>query len=240
MRLTRRFTLVGVLSVATLLVAGPAGAVSLERAAMAPESFADDCFDGPADEATALRPHVWDEAGQDGPAESPHGDRADLRAAWIGVDGEDGFTANIQTTDLSLHPINTRFNFTYSGPLGEHFVTAEATETLEWAYSFGHVDTSVTPNRLITDGDTTGSVDVDNATLTIDLPDEAVPPAPTPAPDGSSPEVTMPILGMESQLLLGTSVTGGLLLITDASDFTCDAILYEAVPPTETTESTEL
>lgn len=238
MRRTRHLTLAAALSALALLITGPAGALSvggtaladttLAGAALAPESFADKCVSGPAAEASALLPHVWSAEGHSGLVASPHGERADLRAGWIGVTEGGTFTANIQTTDLSTHPVNTRFNFTYGGPLGEHFVTAEAIETLEFAFSFGHLDTTQTPNRLVTDGDTTGSVDIDNATITIDLPAEAVPAPPT---DGR--EVRMPIIGIEAQLLAGTSATGGLLLITDESSRTCQAVLYEAEPTTE-------
>jgi hypothetical protein len=202
-----------------VLSAGPAAA----------EDFADDCYDGTAVEASALRPHMW---ASEGPANpwAVHGDALDLRAGWIGVaDGDDeeeadvtAFTANMQVTSMPYHPVNSRYNFSYSGPLGQHFVSAQANE-VGWAFTYGHLDTTETPQRQVTDGTTTGSVDESTGIITVDLPAEAVPP---PSADGSA--VTMPLIEMSSQTLIGTSLSGGLLLRVDVSDWVCTAILYEA------------
>jgi hypothetical protein len=199
------------------------------------EDFADDCYDGPAAAASALQPHMWSSAGPANPW-AVHGDALDLRAGWIGVaepaegeeaidDVEEGvtaFTANIQVTAMPYHPANSRFNFSYTGPLGQHFVSAQANE-LGWAFTYGHLDTSETPQRQVTDGTTTGTVDEAAGIITIDLPEDAVP---APSEDGSA--VTMPLLEMSSHTLIGTSLSGGLLLRVDASDWVCTAVLYEA------------
>jgi hypothetical protein len=202
------------------------------------EDYADDCYDGPAAEASALQPHMWSSAGPANPW-AIHGDALDLRAGWIGVaapgEGDEGeeaageveegvtaFTANIQVTAMPYHPANSRFNFSYTGPLGQHFVSAQANE-LDWAFTYGHLDTSETPQRQVTDGATTGTVDEEAGIITIDLPEEAVP---APSADGSA--VTMPLLEMSTHTLIGTSLSGGLLLRVDESDWVCTAVLYEA------------
>lgn len=190
--------------------------------------FADDCVDGPASAASAAAPHIWDDA-QDS-ALTPHEAAADLRAGWIGV-SETGFTANIQVTDLSTTPLNTKYLFSYSGALGEHYVSAQS-GVLGWYFGTGHLDTTQTPQRQVNDGATTGSVDAPAGVITIDLPADAVPAAPT---DGS--EVTMPLIGMKSQFLIGTEASGGLLAQNDLSAYVCDAVLYEATPTEESTEA---
>lgn len=189
--------------------------------------YAEDCVDGPAATASAAAPHIWDAAGDSDL--TPHSSAADLRAGWVGV-SDTGFTANIQVTDLSSAPINTKYLFSYSGSLGEHYVSAQS-GAAGWYFGTGHLDTTQTPQRQINDGATTGSVDAAAGVITIDLPPSAVPPAPT---DGS--EVTMPLIGMKSQFLIGTELSGGLLLLNDDATWTCTAVLYEAQPDETATE----
>lgn len=191
--------------------------------------FADDCVDGPASAASAAAPHVWDEAGDAGDL-TPHTEAADVRSGWIGV-SETGFTANIQVTDLSTTPLNTKYLFSYSGSLGEHYVSAQS-GAAGWYFGTGHLDTTQTPQRQVNDGPTTGQVDTAAGVITIDLPASAVPPAST---DGS--EVTMPLIGIKSQFLIGTELTGGLLAQNDLATYVCKAVLYEATPAETPTES---
>ncbi|HVM19421.1 MAG TPA: hypothetical protein VM307_05640 [Egibacteraceae bacterium] len=203
------------------LVAGALAVTSLSMTAPASAAdFAEDCVDGPASAASAEAPHIWDAGGDSQFA--PNADAADLRAGWIGVNEEGGFTANIQVTSMSTPPLMQQFMLSYSGVKGEHYVSARYAET-GWAFNTGHLDTTQTPQRQVNDGPTTGSVDTAAGIITINLPEAAVPPAPT---DGS--EVKMPVIGMKSQQLLGTNTSGGLLLLTDDANWVCDVILYEA------------
>jgi hypothetical protein len=201
------------------------GAVAATPAA-AEEAFADDCYDGAAAEASALRPHIWASESTENPW-AVHREALDLRAGWVGAtfdDDEqvDGFTANIQVTGMPVYPLNSLYRFNYSGPLGQHFVVAQATET-GWRFTYGHLDTSETPNRQVTDGTTEGTADEAAGIITIDLPEEAVP-----APPEDGEEVTMPLTGMSSHTVIGTGTSGGLILLVDQSAWVCTAVLYEA------------
>jgi hypothetical protein len=214
---TRR-TLVAALFILAALPMAPAQAAD----------FADDCVDGPASTASAAAPHIWDDAGD--MALAPHEGAADIRSGWVGV-SEKGFTANIQVTDLSGAPVNQKYLFSYSGTKGEHFVAAQR-GAASWIFTTGHLDTTQTPQRQVNDGPTTGAVNTAAGVVTIDLPATAVPAAPT---DGS--EVTMPLIGIKSQFLIGTELSGGLLLQNDASNYVCTAVLYEAKPQEAATET---
>lgn len=203
------------------------GLVAVTPAA-ADEEFADDCYDGPAAEASALNPHMWAPAEPANPW-AVHRDAQNVRAGWIGVAEDDdeeaaatAFTANIQVTAMPYYPLNTLYRFAYTGPLGEHFLVAQATE-LGWEFSYGHLDTTETPNRQVTDGETTGVVDEEAGMITMDLPEEAVP---APSEDGA--EVTMPLIGMSSHTVIGTGATGGAIMLVDQSAWVCTAVLYEA------------
>ncbi len=190
--------------------------------------FAEDCVDGPAATASAAAPHMWDD-GVDA-ALTPHDQGADLRAGWIGVSAT-GFTANIQVTSLSATPLNTKYLFSYSGELGEHYVSAQS-GAAGWYFGTGHLDTTQTPQRQVNDGPTTGRVDAAAGIITIDLPAKAVP---QPSTDGSA--VEMPLIGMKSQFLIGTEVSGGLLLQNDTATAVCTAVLYEATPQESASET---
>ncbi|MDP9405825.1 MAG: hypothetical protein M3O86_04370 [Actinomycetota bacterium] len=209
-------------------VAVLAAAVATSSLALSPASaaeFADSCVDGPAATASAAAPHVWDAAG-DQLATSVHAERSDIRSGWIGVNGNGGFTANIQVTNLAMHPVNQSFLFSYTGALGEHFVRAQAGAAGNWIYGTGHLDTTQTPQRQVNDGPTTGKVDAAAGVITIDLPASAIPPKST---DGTA--VTMPLIGIRSQFLIGTEVSGGLLLRVDEATDVCEAELYPAEEP---------
>lgn len=202
-----------------------AAAIAASLAALGPaaaDTVADECVDGPAATASAERPHIVDVAG-DTHAAAIHKDAMDLRGGWIGKT-DTGFTANIKVAGIAVHPANTRYNFAYTGPKGEHYVQASANE-IGWTFNFGWLDTSQTPNRQTKLGDTTGKVDMAAGVVSIDLPASAVPAAPT-----QGEEVEMPVLKITSQLLIGTSVSGGGLLQVDLADDVCKAVLYEADP----------
>lgn len=195
----------------------PAGATS---------DFAEECVGGPARTASAASPHIWDGAAD--ASLTPHSQSGDLRAGWVGVSPK-GFTANIQLTNLASAPINQKFLFSYSGALGEHYVSAQRGAT-SWIFGSGHLDTTQTPQRQVNDGPTTGRVDEAAGVITIDLPASAVPPDST---DGSA--VLMPVISIKSQFLVGTEATGGLLALSDEATDVCDAIVHEA-DETATTE----
>lgn len=214
---SRRALLVAVLALGVMPLA-PANAAD----------FAADCVDGPARTASAAAPHIWDDAAD--VTFSPHAESADIRAGWVGV-RETGFTANIQVTSLASAPINQKFLFSYTGALGEHYVSAQRGATA-WIFGSGHLDTTQTPQRQVNDGATTGRVDAASGTITIDLPATAVPADST---DGSA--VLMPLIAIKSQFLIGTEASGGLLLLADDATYSCDAIVHEAdeQPSTEPT-----
>jgi hypothetical protein len=190
--------------------------------------FAEDCVDGPARTASAAAPHIWDDAGD--ATLTPHDQSGDIRAGWVGVSAT-GFTANIQVTSLASQPVNQKFLFSYSGALGEHYVSAQR-GAASWIFGSGHLDTTQTPQRQINDGPTTGTVDAAAGVITIDLPATAVPADST---DGS--EVLMPLIGIKSQFLIGTEASGGLLLQADVATYACNAIVHEADPQEEPTEA---
>ncbi len=187
--------------------------------------FAKGCVDGPASTASAAALHIWDAAEDQTAPLYP--ERSDVRAGWVGV-SDKGFTANIQVTNLAAHPVDQRFLFSYTGALGEHFVSAQAGAAGNWVYGTGHLDTTQTPRRQVNDGPTTGSVNAAAGVITIDLPASAVPP---PSTDGTA--VLMPLLKITSQFLIGTEVGPGLLLRVDEGTDVCEAELYPAAPPAE-------
>ena len=204
---------------ALLVAALTVGSLSLAPANAA--EFADDCVDGPASTASAAAPHIWDGTGDLQPF-AVHGDAADLRAGWISKTAT-GFAANIQVTNLANAVTNIKYLFSYTGTSGEHYVSADKQPT-GWVFETGHLDTTQTPQRQVTDGPTTGSVDATAGVITVNLPAAAVP---APSADGS--EVEMPVLGIKSQLLVGAAGRGGLLQTDDAT-YVCRAVVHEAQP----------
>jgi hypothetical protein len=205
-------------SILTLLVlAGmPAGAAP---------TFADACVSGPATSASAAAPHVWDKADDHGVAGrgvAVNGGSADIRSGWVAAK-KNGFTANIQLTSLLTDPVNQSYRFEYPGADTVHYVAAEYGPVDGWTFTHGYLEGV----QQVTAGSTSGSVNADDAIITIDLPAADLPRKPT---DGR--QVTFTVLGITAQQLIGAKVMGaggGLLTATDTAVDTCTVILYEAV-----------
>jgi hypothetical protein len=191
-----------------------------------------ECTSGPTRLASADAPHAIDAHG-DGtaPYSAAFGNTADIIGAWISGPSawEDrlsttSFTASIRLEALDRHPLFGRFYFVFEGPDSTaQWVRAEADNPdLQWRYAYGHLEGTT----YVTDGVTTGSVDLAVGTVSVQIPSAVLPVRPA---DGS--ELILNVTEAESFLRLpsGTPVTGNLFSVDTATP-DCTVVLYEAAP----------
>lgn len=197
--------------------------------------------DIPLSEANAGNAHSTDEANDwegvafgNGSATIPAGDvyreGTDLVAAWLS-EAEDGTVqANMKVADLGTGVMaNAIFYMLWTsgtGPESQRFASVRF-KGYENAYSYGYQTTNpVTGNGLFfTSGDTTGSVDVENDTVIVNLP-EGTP--------WGSPEPGSTIIGIkaESRILVGSpeplpsnpaNLRHGFVYVADVTEEWCSA-----------------
>lgn len=220
--------------IATLAVAGVIAPVAGQ---------ADEICSIPLAEATLANPQSTDALNDwDGlafgnqaatvPAGDIYREGTDLEAAWLSRAPNGALRGNVKLQDLGagvLVNVNFYVNWTYEGSdptKAQRFASARFVGA-QVEYTFGHIAASTIPGsnaQLVTDGGTTGAVNVDSDTIFIDMPLSTDWGSPTEGAD-------LYLIFAESRVLVGSPIAlpqppspvrHGFVFIADTSEQECN------------------
>jgi hypothetical protein len=145
-------------------------------------------------------------------------------SAWEDRGSTQKFVATIRLESLERPPVLARYYFVFSGVNGERWVRAVFDAPSTWTYAFG----TLNGTQFVTDGDSTGSVNTTEGTISIDIPPQTLPARPV---DGTALDLTV---GMARSYLRvpNPQTGGGSLYLVDEALPECSVTLYEAAPAT--------